>query len=795
MDPDSAAALASALLVLLLACAFAGADVVSGASVYGLGNILFAWHDRSIVSLALPVMFSRVSVPAHLEESFQQRVLTGSMIGMVALLNKHLILGRRISSYGMLLASQVASYVAVLKWRTPLQSTVFTVLSLGVTYCIIDAGYWLLSIRIGVVGVLGILISSCLSGLSGRLYLAVAFAVGTVGLAVAPMLTPILNQFLPIEEIATVHVTVSNFAGDEHFHSSAVEMLIVTANIQISLGYQSIAFLRSVQDRQNALLTVGPGASLSAQGYVLRARRWVLFMCLPYLLQRTVMTGIQSHAFGRFRHWTERMLRLHSFFPQEGRAGTMLKSAASSNFTVEQYADAINGAVEMSFGIISTKLASLPKLMLVPGVVRAKPWLMIAVVPTSMLMDTCKAWVTAHLTAEVEMLHRQLLELANKRRRIELHDMKSEDLIQRSRASRFAQRQWQQVGVQIEDRGMRLKSIQLLHAMADQMYRQQLLGPGIECTLACLMETNYICNADIYLYTTVLENAIDAVLTRQREQATLASMQTKVSVVRHLIHQQSTLHAQKHPRCATTQGSQIVHISSLEYARGQAHIHIPNLTLPMGRVVAVTGANGCGKSTALAYLASCRDGAWTPAGAELLSNAVLSMPSSDIVEIAQQFYWPMFTSPMSWLLFERLDGTGDGDSEELRAARARAWQLLEEFGLTAGPKPSEGLEDETRYLDEVKEDWYGELSGGERCKVEFIQKVFLRHECPPLLLIDEAFAPLDPVSSRHLKRRLKAFCSKSLVLVVHHGAERLDDSFFDDELHFANGTAILQSLH
>ena len=792
MDTGRVAILASAWLALVLAWLLAQADVTN---LYSLGDALFALHDMSIISLALPVAFSRVAMPASPAESLQWRIAVGLLLATVALINKHLLLDGRASSYGMLLASQVASYIVAARWGSATRTVLVTCFSLGLTYWVVQARRGILAIRISST----LLFARCASQLAGppsRFSLTLQVALAMVGFAFAPMLVPVLNQCLPTEEIATayaaVSTVVSSVAGHDTFYNSATEMLIVMANIQIPLGYQSIEFLRSVQDRQNALLTVGKGASLSANEYVLRARRWVLLVCFPYLLQKTIMTSIQSHTFARFRHWTERSLRLHSFFPQEGHSGTTLKAAANSNYTVEQYADAINGAVENAFAIISAKLFSLPKVLLVPGVVVAKPWLMVAVVPASVLLDTSKAWITAHLTAEVELLHRQLLELANKRRRIELHDMKNEELLQRAHASSFVQRQWRQVGDQIEDRGMRLKAVQLLHSIADQLYRQQVLGPGIECTLAFLMETNYISSSDIYLYTTVLEHAIDTVLTRQREQATLASMQTKVSLVRHLTYKLLELRSQKRPRCTTTESSQALSIKSLEYVRGQAHVQIPSLILPAGRVVAVTGPNGCGKSTALAFVASCR-GSWTPTGAELLADAVLELPSGDVVEIGQQFYRPMFTSPMSWLLFGRLEG------RNIQELRGLAQRLLKEFGLIRASDLQgmvlPGSLDSMDALDQVKEDWYSELSGGERCKVEFIQKVFLRQECPPVLLIDEAFAPLDPASSHYLKVRLKAFCRYSVVLVVYHGSESLDDSFFDDELQFAHGTAILRQLH
>ena len=52
--------------------------------------------------------------------------------------------------------------------------------------------------------------------------------------------------------------------------------------------------------------------------------------------------------------------------------------------------------------------------------------------------------------------------------------------------------------------------------------------------------------------------------------------------------------------------------------------------------------------------------------------------------------------------------------------------------------------------------------------MEFIRSVFLRKQCPPILLIDEAFAPLDPAAKRLVQDKLKAFCAQSVVLVIYH---------------------------
>merc|ERR1712070_696516 len=62
----------------------------------------------------------------------------------------------------------------------------------------------------------------------------------------------------------------------------------------------------------------------------------------------------------------------------------------------------------------------------------------------------------------------------------------------------------------------------------------------------------------------------------------------------------------------------------------------------------------------------------------------------------------------------------------------------------------------------------GGLSGGQRAKLELIRAVFLRDSCPSLLLLDEPFAALDPASKAAIMRKLKAFCRKSVLIVVYH---------------------------
>jgi ABC-type transport system involved in cytochrome bd biosynthesis fused ATPase/permease subunit len=98
-------------------------------------------------------------------------------------------------------------------------------------------------------------------------------------------------------------------------------------------------------------------------------------------------------------------------------------------------------------------------------------------------------------------------------------------------------------------------------------------------------------------------------------------------------------------------------------------------------------------------------------------------------------------------------------------------------------------------LHREHEDWYASLSGGQRAKVEIIRKVFLRPQCPGVLLIDEAFAALDPKSKGLVQTMLRRFCANSVLLVIYHQDAEQDcvpaGGFFDDNLRFEGGLAKL----
>ena len=186
------------------------------------------------------------------------------------------------------------------------------------------------------------------------------------------------------------------------------------------------------------------------------------------------------------------------------------------------------------------------------------------------------------------------------------------------------------------------------------------------------------------------------------------------------------------------------------------------------------------------------------------SPGTVKMPSANVVEIAQNFYWPLNTAPADWIYHIDVNQLGDEEKKTKVGVLANKLQSLKLYPET---KSLEELETD---LLTVKDDWFADLSGGQKSKVELVRKVFLHEKCPNVLLIDETFAPLDPDSKNLVMQKIKEFCSDSIVLVIYHADVKVkegsmkdeseDDAcvhssnFFDANLHVSEGQLILRPV-
>jgi ABC-type Mn2+/Zn2+ transport system ATPase subunit len=163
--------------------------------------------------------------------------------------------------------------------------------------------------------------------------------------------------------------------------------------------------------------------------------------------------------------------------------------------------------------------------------------------------------------------------------------------------------------------------------------------------------------------------------------------------------------------------------------------------------------------------------------------------------------------PIDWIYHEHVLDKCSADELEIRA-RGIALQLqeLEFFQKSVNETNGEGDDVVKRLVDELtaeKDDWFGDLSGGQKSKVELVRKVFLHEKCPDVLLIDETMAPLDPTSKSLVMSKLKTFCEESIIIVIYHTdvdkqveGKQVNcvpsSDFFDKNIHLEKGVVILR---
>lgn len=608
----------------------------------------------------------------------------------------------------------------------------------------------------------------------------------------ADMLFRALDIFLPVSEVASAFQILREVVGKEDFDCCAAELFIVVSYVQISLGYVNIWYMRQDKARSNALLDVASGKLAARQFLTQRVLVYVSSVALPYMFQRSIMETANSASFRHFFNKVEESLRVDSFLHAGENPHNRLEVVRDSNYTVDGYTESFNHLIHTCYNMIEGKLWELPNLVLLSGMLFGQPLLTLTLLPVSIGLDFARVRAVSFVTMLVEETSKRRRGLADKRKKIVQHDSRHAEIISRTGAASIVAKRWDGLASEILDVTIWQTFLVASRTYMNWIYYNNLLGVGIECALARIMEIDQIAKADIGVYAMVINDAIGFLLTRYQKEATLAEMQT---------HQQRLTELRKgflahdmrletHSHCQRELGGGALHFQNFSYDWGTLHMHFGDLNLELGRAYAITGPNGCGKSTLFSILAACRQPMPLPAG--LVAHGTVVFPSEEIVEIPQRPYHPLYIKPLAWLLNEAKE-IEDIDVKETKEAEERIANLSAALRFDHANADASSSALSTEKLHSEIADWYSELSGGQRSKAELMRQVFLKERCPKVVLIDEAFAPLDPASKQLVQQRLKEFCSQSVLLVIYHTGDGMQcvsgNDFFDDNLRISNGSA------
>ncbi|HEU4965816.1 MAG TPA: betaine/proline/choline family ABC transporter ATP-binding protein [Bacilli bacterium] len=180
-----------------------------------------------------------------------------------------------------------------------------------------------------------------------------------------------------------------------------------------------------------------------------------------------------------------------------------------------------------------------------------------------------------------------------------------------------------------------------------------------------------------------------------------------------------------------------------------------NLQIPEGNIVVLVGPSGCGKTTTMKMINRLIE----PSGGEILVNGQ-NILEQDKVElrrgigyvIQQIGLFPQMTISENISLVPRLKkGKAAHDQKKID-------QLLDTVGLVP---------------DQFRDRYPAELSGGQQQRVGVARALMAE---PPIILMDEPFSALDPVTREQLQDeliRLNQELHKTILFVTHDMDEAL----------------------
>jgi osmoprotectant transport system ATP-binding protein len=209
---------------------------------------------------------------------------------------------------------------------------------------------------------------------------------------------------------------------------------------------------------------------------------------------------------------------------------------------------------------------------------------------------------------------------------------------------------------------------------------------------------------------------------------------------------------------ATSAGSEAIiefRDASYRLASGQALLQNVSLTVRRGETLVLLGRSGAGKTTALKLinrLVEPTDGQVLVEGRSTLDWDAIALRRHIGYVIQETGLFPHYTVEQNVSLVPRLDGWA---AERIRS---RAQELLALVGLDAG-----------QFLRRYPH----ELSGGQRQRIGVARALAAD---PPILLMDEPFGALDPLTRMEIRREFLALqqrLKKTIVIVTHDTSEAL----------------------
>ena len=322
------------------------------------------------------------------------------------------------------------------------------------------------------------------------------------------------------------------------------------------------------------------------------APTFILFCVIPYMIRIILFGNLNNFVFMFVRNSIHRSIRIHELFDHESHLEAIANDSAQSP---DDLGSAMDVVVTNAYDIINRKLFSLPKLLILPGVISRQPNLLVKIFPLIFLTDMLKGKIVATVTERVERFQKDARDVNSIRQKVEQFDLKNAELLRRSGmgATKFTQRRWDEFTLDYQAKMAAGDLLRRTRGFYMWLQRNFVFVVLIDCALAKLLAEGSIIVAEIFVFSRAIEDVVDLLLIRSRSESELATLMTQVEKLKVLDGLWSKSKESKLLPCRVSDSENSgaensIELTNVAYTRGTAAITVEHLVIEKG-IYAVTG--------------------------------------------------------------------------------------------------------------------------------------------------------------------------------------------------------------
>ncbi len=597
-----------------------------------------------------------------------------------------------------------------------------------------------------------------------------------------------LNQILPLNESYNTYQML-RFSNKTELD---VDIKILGRTVlfaKLATGFAANDNLIKGSKLAQELLQVGDKAAFTT--FLLSTGSYIIFSLLPFAAIYTTTSIISNNQQGE-------VLEKYSseFTRYVGVNGIVMLD--NSDLTLNQLNEKLDSTIENINRDFKDFIYNIPNFILVSTTLIKHVHVIFPALYGLNQINHAISYAKNFISKQILDQRKELDSITGKLTKSVEHDVKNSFLISSDKKlNKITAEKWANIVKQQKTVATNLATYEKIDTIFNYLvynYVYSMQGTTTQIFTGYLFYKQFITGKEILVYSLAMDSVLGTWSYRLRKKSELNKLSDNVQTVDKFISkiEEESIYSND-INFIKNEEDPLLYIEFLSYARGTdaktISIKMNDIKFEKDHIYAITGSNGSGKSSFFNILISQE---------HLLSNfgfkkfdGKISHSANEFVLVNQNLYCPLHTTPFEWFVKMTKSELSHISEEESAHLRDKILEYAEKFKLLY--KDGNNNLNNTLYTEQ--HDWYNEISGGEKIKVELIRQVFLHKKCPDVLLLDEILAPLDPNTKSIVMTEVKEFCNESTVLVTYHNEKGcVDDGFFTDNLHFDGGEVQFKEL-